>query len=280
MSQEKDRFLQVIAYIEANLDAELSVQTLCQVTHLSKYHFHRQCSAYFGMSVMSLVRSLRLKRSAFQLAYRQDKKVVDIALANGYESHEAFSRMFKKIFGQSPSSFRNCPDWSLWNSKYDPILILRNHVMSQSTFHVDLVEFPETLVAVMEHRGSRNSLGVSIQKFIAWRKENRLPPKISKTFNLAYEDFSQFDLCCSVNEPVKANNVGIGTKTLPGGKCATVKHVGSDDALGTIVDYLYTQWLESNDYSVRDFPVIFERVSFFPEVPESEMITYVYLPIE
>ena len=95
MTNYQRRFLEVINYIETHLDTDLDVNALCQHAYLSKYHFHRQCSAFFGMSVIKLVRLLRLKRAAYQLAYRDNGSILDIALANGYESHEAFSRAFK-----------------------------------------------------------------------------------------------------------------------------------------------------------------------------------------
>ncbi|MGM7319072.1 AraC family transcriptional regulator [Idiomarina sp. ST10R2A5] len=288
MSNYQGRFEKVISHIEANLDADLDIDTLCKLAHLSKYHFHRQCSAFMGMSVIKLVRLLRLKRAAYQLAYRDHERVLDIALANGYESHEAFSRVFKKHFNQSPSEFRKAANWNPWHLKYEPILKLRKNIMNNGTkFNVDVKAFPETLIAVMEHRGSPSLLGSSLQKFIEWRKLNHLSPSKSKTFNLVYDDPNvtapddyRLDIGCSVDKPVAANDYGIVNKVIPAGRCAVVRHIGSDDSIGVIVSFLYTQWLPKSEVEVRDFPIYFERVSFFPDVPENEMITDIYLPIE
>jgi len=287
MTKYDNRFIEVLDYIEANLDGELDTDKLCQLTYLSKFHFHRQCSIFFGMPVMSIVKLLLLKRAAYQLAYRNDK-IVDIALANGYESHEAFSRAFKKQFNKSPSDFKRCPDWTLWHSQYEPILKLRIKIMSHNVkFHAKIVDFPETLVATMEHRAAPSQIGHTIRKFIEWRKKNNLPPSKNKTFNLIYddpditepEDF-RFDVCCSIDYAVEENSNGIMSKVISGGKCAVVRHIGSDDSIGSAVQYLYGEWLNNSDFEIRDFPLFFERVSFFPEVSENEMITDVYLPIE
>ncbi|BBM04105.1 GyrI-like domain-containing protein [Microbulbifer sp. GL-2] len=288
MGGYRQRFIQVLAYIEVNLDSELDIDKLCQLTHLSKYHFHRQCSAYFGVSVMTAVRLLRLKRAAYHLAYRADKKIVDIALENGYESHEAFSRSFKKHFGQSPSKFRQKPNWDTWNTHYAPILVLRNQAMSGKTnFEVTISDFPETLVAALAHKGSPNRLSTTIRTFIEWRKAHKLSPDVSRTFNLAYSDPTttspgefRFDICCSIPSPISGNDHGIKNKTIPAGKCAVIRHVGSDDSIGIAVKYLYSNWLETSSFKLRDFPVFFERVKFFPEENESEMVTDIYLPIE
>lgn len=288
MTNYQGRFLEVINYIETHLDTDLDVNALCQHAYLSKYHFHRQCSAFFGMSVIKLVRLLRLKRAAYQLAYRDNGSILDIALANGYESHEAFSRAFKKYFDKSPSDFRDTPNWAPWHAQYDPILMLRNNIMSNTdNFNVDVVEVDEIAIAVMPHRGAPNRLGQTIQKFIEWRKLNRLPPSKSRTFNLVYDDPNttapedyRFDLCCSIEQSAEPNDYGVIDSVIPAGKCARVRHTGSDDAIGIVVNFLYTQWLADSGYEIRDFPIYFERISFFPDVPESEMITDVYLPIK
>ncbi|WP_086930137.1 AraC family transcriptional regulator [Agarilytica rhodophyticola] len=288
MNRYQDRFIQVVQYIEANLDEPINTNTLCDLVGLSKYHFHRQCSIFFGMSVMAFVKLLKLKRASYQLTYRSDMKVIDIALASGYDSHEAFSRAFKKYFSQSPSEFRGAPNWGPWRSKYEPIIKLRTQIMDKKVFFdVEITDFPKTLVAVMEHRGSPILLNKVLSSFIQWRRENSLPPHKSKTFNLIYDDPAltdaenyRFDVCCAIENPVEENNYGVINKTIPAGLCAKIRHVGSDDAIGAAVRYLYSTWIRQSNYELRDFPIFFERVSFFPDVLESDMITDVYLPIE
>jgi AraC family transcriptional regulator len=287
MTKYEDKFIEVVHYIERNLDADINIDKLCQLAYLSKFHFHRQCSAFFRMPVMSLVKLLRLKRAAYQLAYR-DESIVNIALANGYESHEAFSRAFKKRFNKSPSDFRLLPDWASWHSQYEPIINVRTRVMRNTlNFNIKIVDFPETLIAVLEHRSTPNLIGSTIKKFIEWRKENRLPPNKSKTFNLVYDDPNvtepenyRFDVCCSIDHPIKTNAYGTVNKIIPAGKCAVIRHVGSDDSIDLIVHYLYSEWLNNSTFEVRDFPLFFERISFFPEVLENDMITDIYLPIK
>lgn len=288
MKNYQDRFVEVVNYIEANLDSNLDIEKLCQLAYLSKYHFHRQCSAFFGMTVMSLVKVLRLKRAAYQLAYRSDTKIVDVALACGYESHEAFCRAFKKLFNKTPSDFKHSPDWTPWHSHYEPVLKLRTKIMNDKVnLNVEVVEFPETLLATLEHRGSPSLLGNSIRNFIEWRKENRLPPGKSKTFNLLYDDPNitapedyRFDLCCSIQHRIEEDADGILNKVIPAGKCAVIRHTGSDDALGGLVNYLYSEWLPESSFELRDFPIFLERVSFFPDVQENESVTDIYLPVK
>ncbi|WP_144392904.1 AraC family transcriptional regulator [Pleionea sediminis] len=285
MSNYRDRFVDVIRFIEDNLDEEISIESLCRVTNLSKFHFHRQCSAFLGITVMTLVRLLRLKSAAYQLAYRETS-IIDIALSCGYQTHESFSRAFRSYFNQSPSEFRQHPDWTSWQSKYEPVVNLRGRVMSEN-FTVDIVDFPELNIAVMEHRGSPVLLGDTIRKFIEWRKLNRLPPEKNRTFNLVYDDPRitppdefRFDVACEIKEPLKNKGNVLVTKSIPAGQCARIRHIGSDDTIGAVVNFLYSDWIENSAYELRDFPVFFERVSFFPEVLEKDAVTDVFLPIQ
>ena len=88
------RMQRVIDFIGQHLDDVLTLDQLSEVACFSKYHFHRQFSEYFGISLYQYVQMTRLRNAAYQLAYRQNHKVIDIALSVGFDSPEAFSRAF------------------------------------------------------------------------------------------------------------------------------------------------------------------------------------------
>jgi AraC family transcriptional regulator len=69
-------------------------------------------------------------------------------------------------------------------------------------------------------------------------------------------------------------------KVIPGGRCALLRHLGSEDTLGGTIRYLYSHWLPRSGAEPRDFPLFLQRVVFFPEVPEHEAITDVFLPLK
>ena len=282
------RFRKVFDYIDAHLDAQISVETLSGVAAFSQFHFHRQFTELFGISVHSYIRLCRLKRASYQLAFR-DTQVVDIAMASGYEGPEAFARAFRKRFGQSPSEFRKQPHWAPWLEIYQPLSELRQQHMSNTyrAEQVHIASFPDIRVAVLEHRGDPDRLGDSIRKFIAWRKQNRLPPGVSATFNILYDDPSstepdafRLDLCAATEQDIVPNDFGILTKVIPGGRCAVLRHVGSDDNLDDALRFLYTGWLPHSGEELRDFPLYVQRLKFFPEVPEHEAVTDAFLPLK
>jgi AraC family transcriptional regulator len=241
------------------------------------------------MGVYKYVQLNRLRRAAQRLAFNPHSQVVDIALASGYETPESFARAFKKSTGQTPTQFRVQPQWDPWYVTYQSLSELRiNHMKSEyRTDQVGIVNFQETRVATFEHRGDPKLIGDSVRKFIAWRRQNNLPPRSSATFNIVYDnpagtdpDNYRFDLCAATDRDVDDTRHGIVSKRIPAGRCAVLRNIGSDDKLGGLVSFLYSEWLPRSGEELRDFPLYFQRVSFFPEVPEHEAVTDVFLPLK
>ncbi len=153
---------------------------------------------------------------------------------------------------------------------------------------VKIVDFAETKVAVLEHRGPPELLNDSARKFIEWRKESKLSAKDRcRTFGVAYDNPDttepqafRFDLCGEVSADVPPNSQGVATKVIPGGRCAVVRHWGSHDRIGECAYYLYRQWLPRSGEELRDFPLFFHYLNLLPETPEPELVTDLCLPLK
>jgi AraC family transcriptional regulator len=279
------RMRRVLPYIEAHLDEDLTVDRLSDIAAFSKFHFHRQFTALFGIGVAKFIQLLRMKRAAYQLAFH-NPSIMDIALASGYDGPEAFTRAFKKLIGQSPSEFRKQPTVG-WEAAFAILAEIRSSHMKQDNRQVTVVDVKPTRVAVMEHRGDPALLGESIRKFIAWRKEMNLPPATHATYNILYVDpltappeEYRIDICVATDKEIALNDAGIIAKIIPGGACAKMRHIGSNDGLRDSISFLYGEWLPESGREPRDFPLYCQRVSFFPAVAEHEAITDIFLPLK
>src|ERR1700710_1173716 len=62
------RMQRVLDHIDRHLDDDLGLETLSGVAAFSKYHFHRQFTATFGLSVHRYVQLARMKRASHRLA--------------------------------------------------------------------------------------------------------------------------------------------------------------------------------------------------------------------
>jgi len=165
------RFNRVFEYIDRHLDRSLTVDELSTMAHFSRYHFQRQFSEYVGMSVTRYIQLVRLRRASYQLVFKEMRRITDIALEAGFENPESFSRAFKKCFGQTPSQFRDQPAWQPWNERMQ----LPERKRSNSV-DVKVIDFKETMIAVLEHKGAPELINDSVKVFIDWRKSSGLSP--------------------------------------------------------------------------------------------------------
>lgn len=279
-----ERMRRVLAHIDAHLDEPVDVDRLASVAAFSPFHFQRQFSALFGIGVAAYVRALRLKRAGMHLAFR-GASVTQVALDAGYEGNEAFARALRNWIDQTPSALRKNPDWDAWQAAIAPLARVRRQHMTQ-TFALDdvrIVDFPATPVVILPHRGHPARIGDSVRRLIEWRRANGLPPSRAATFNIfpddpedvAPEDF-RMDLAvaatCTPGE-------GMERGEIPGGRCAVLRQVGSGDDLRAAFTFLYAEWWPQSGEEARDAPPFAQRIRFFPDVPEHEAVTDIFLPL-
>jgi AraC family transcriptional regulator len=282
------RLQRVLRHIDAHPDGDLSLEALSGIAAFSKFHFQRQFTASFGIGVHQYVQLVRSKRASYRLAFRDDQSILQIALDSGYAGPEAFARAFKQRVGQTPSDFRKRPQWGPWHAAHQPLEEARTMQLHEqhSDDEIRLVDFKEICVAVLAHRGDPALIGDSIRRFIAWRRSVGLPPWHSATFNILHDDPERtppeafrLDLCAATERAIEPNEAGVVAGILPGGRCAVLRHTGTEEGLRAALYFLYADWLPRSGEEPRGFPLYVQRVRFFPEVPESEAVTDIFLPL-
>ena len=103
------RIHRVVAHIDRHLEEALDLDTLAAVAHFSSFHFHRLFRAWTGETLGDYVRRRRVETGALRLVTQPGSSVLEVALAVGFGSGEAFARAFKLRFGASPSAWRAAP---------------------------------------------------------------------------------------------------------------------------------------------------------------------------
>lgn len=283
------RMRRVLDHIDRHLDGDLDLEAVSGVAAFSKFHFHRQFKATFGLSLHRYVQLARLRRASKALAGGQGLSVTDIALDAGYETPDAFARAFRQRLRQSPSSFRKSPDWEPWLRAFGPFNAARSKLMP-TTFTPDQITIREvapTRVAMFEHRGDPETLDVTIQRFIAWRKAAGLSPQTSPTFNIWYSERRpanpadyRMDLCVglSPDQPIIDRGEGVREGEIPGGRCAVLRVTGDTHNLEPAALYLYRDWLPASGEEMRDFPIYCQR--FLLDGPEQGAAAELHLPLK
>ena len=276
------RFLQVCDYIIHHLDTPLSLAQLSDIACCSRWHFHRLFTAFCGMPLYRYIQWMRLRRASWRLAFNPQDRIIDIALDAGFQSPESFSRAFRAAFGKSPRQFRHRPDWLEWHRR-TPVMTFPE----QQNMNVNIIDFPTTPIATLQHRGSPDLVNASAARFIAWRKSSGLSPvRQSSTFGIAWDDPQttppeafRFDICGSVSAPVPDNDFGVINAEIAGGRYAVARHAGSLDTLSQTVWWMFREWLPGSGESLRDDPVFFHYLNFVNDVAEHELLTDIYLPL-
>ena len=100
-----------IDYIEKNIKNELSPELIANECGYSTFHFSRVFNINKGITLMEYVKKRRLSLAAEDLF--NDKKIIDIALEYGFQTHNGFSKAFKKEFGFSPTQYLKRMDRNL-----------------------------------------------------------------------------------------------------------------------------------------------------------------------
>ncbi len=92
-------------FMDASFDEPLSLDDVAGAACLSPNHLLRTFRALFGMSPHAYLTGRRVERARALLA-AEEPSVTEVALAVGFESPSAFSRLFRKRTGLSPAAYR------------------------------------------------------------------------------------------------------------------------------------------------------------------------------
>jgi AraC family transcriptional regulator len=100
------RLRAVVAYIEDHLDANLTLEDLAAVAHLSPYHFARQFRTATGLPPHQFVIARRVERARQFLQGDGDLPLAQVASRVGFSDQSQLSRHFKRLVGVTPGRFR------------------------------------------------------------------------------------------------------------------------------------------------------------------------------
>jgi AraC family transcriptional regulator len=285
----KQRILKVQLYIQKNLDRELSLEELAKKSYFSVYHFHRIFKAVVGESLKEHIRRLRLEGAASQLKHT-DESIINIALSAGYQTHEAFTRAFKTIFGCSPSGFRTNNTNSQrildqYQSDRKVNIRKKDQVKGDEIMEVKIQDIEPMRVAFVRHVGPYNQCSKAWDTLCTHLGKEGYLGSGSKFIGICYDDPEvtppekiRYDACITVDESfVPAGEIAI--QTIGGGEYAVTTHSGSYDKLSETYSKLFGEWLLESGREVRQDPCM----EFYLNDPEStdpeDLLTDICLPL-
>lgn len=283
-----------IDYIESHLDDELSLHDVGRAAGLSAWHFQRSFKALTNETLKGYIRGRRLARAGGSLVGGRSR-IIDIALAAGYDTQESFSRAFKQHYGATPGAYRRAGRQPFDHKK------VRIDADYLAHLHAGV-----TLEPVIERLPARTCVGLKTSFFGTSSEKNnmaeRLPPLwegfLARLPELSarrpggpgygilwQEDAADAELLsyCAAVEVEHA-----GAATLPPRMAvvrleeqlhARFRHVGPVQRLDHTVNYVYSNWLLRSGWRHAGGPDL-EIYGDEYEPGSDTSVTYYAVPVE
>ncbi|MCU6712300.1 response regulator [Paenibacillus sp. J5C_2022] len=102
----KDVMSRLKWYISQHLSGDLSLSELSKIAHMSTAYLSRIFKETTGEGINHYVTRARIEK-AMELLRLPSAKVSDVAVQVGYDNTPYFTKVFKKVVGQTPQEFKN-----------------------------------------------------------------------------------------------------------------------------------------------------------------------------
>ena len=265
------RIHRVVDHIDRHLDQPLELEALAAVANFSAFHFHRVFRAATGETLGDYVRRRRVEFGAVRLATQPATTVLEVALAVGFGSGEAFARAFKLRFGASPSAWRELRNsgqverssgWAAKAVGFDDGGPVTPPIETLPMNPVTVIDMPATPIAYHRHTGP---YGDDVARFwmervAPWMAENGLLGRVR--YGIAHDDPTVTDPAqCRYDAAVTsaAGEVLSGQPmrtVLPGGRYACMPFEGTIADIDAAWQRLLGGWLPSSGLQVDARPLL------------------------
>jgi AraC family transcriptional regulator len=268
------RIHRVIAHIDQHLDEPLDLETLASVANFSAFHFHRLFRAWTGETLGDYLRRRRVETGALRLLTQPRSTVLEVALAVGFGSGEAFARAFRLRFGTTPSAWRaernpGQAERSLDQAK-DSVDF--DHGFSATPMNEDptmnrnptvaLIDMPPTAVAYHRYTGPYGQPVARfwMERMAPWMEENKLFGRVR--YGIAHDDPTITDPAkcrydaCLVADPKEVLSGQPMRTTLPGGRYACTRFEGTVDQVDAAWQRLLGGWLPTSGLQLDARPML------------------------
>ena len=94
-----------VDYIEAHLDGDLSLDKIAEALSYSKFYIERIFNEETGGTVYKYIQGRRLTLAAQKLV-ETGRPIIEIACEAHYDSQQAFTLAFKRIYECTPQTYR------------------------------------------------------------------------------------------------------------------------------------------------------------------------------
>jgi AraC family transcriptional regulator len=243
-----------IDYIESHLDADIATADVAREAGISHWHFQRIFKGLTNETLGAYIRSRRMA-GARQALEAGRERILDIALAAGFETQESFTRAFKKAFAVTPAWYRKHGGRLQFvrKARFDEEYL--RHIHQNVSLEPELYQQAELQLVGMHTRffsvdSEKNNMARKLPAL--WRqfldRLDEVPHTVGPTgYGVIRQTPAQTDELdyFAVVEVARVGPVpkGMVHLTLPAARYARFAHRGLVANLDRTVNYIYATWL-------------------------------------
>lgn len=243
-----------IDYIEDNLRTDLQSADVARRAGMSHWHFQRIFKALTNETLKTYIRSRRFSLSLEALA-NTEERILDIAIASGFDTQESFTRAFKKAFSVTPAHYRKNAGAFAFMRKIRFDTEYLGHLHANLSLEPEIREQPEMHLVGMRTRffgvdSEKNNISKKLptlwNSFLPWldRIPHRIPGGcygvVQQT--AAKTDELEYFAAAPVARIGKLPS-GFVSIRVPPARYARFAHRGFVANVDMTVNYIYSSWL-------------------------------------
>lgn len=261
------KFFEAIDYIEENLTEDISIHDIAAVGCYSTYHFCRMFKGLTGESLKTYVRKRRLTEAGKKL-YDYPDRLLDLAMEYQFDSHEAFTRAFKKMFYVTPEKYRQYehPRAVIYQPKFtaDMVEHLNDNLTIQPRIEkvrpIKIMGFKRTIGKTVDH-DAKDDIKKLWFEFIPYM--DQIPQRVGNhalgicEYNYDMHDM-RFDYIAALEiEDFFPISDEFYQAEIPEQTYAIFTHKEATGEMTTVNDtikYIWCTWLPKSDYTYSGTP--------------------------
>ncbi|MBX4953302.1 AraC family transcriptional regulator [Rhizobium binae] len=270
------RLRRVSAYIHDHLEEELDMERLAEIACLSSYHWHRIYRAIYGETLAATVKRLRLHRAAGEIV-GTELAVSEIAKRSGYPNLQSFNRIFKSVYGMPPGRYRKAGS----HTAFQP----SPHGKTKAMFDVTIREIAPTELIGVAHSGPYMQIGKAFESLFGTLYARGLARPDMRMIGVYLDDpdivpTEQLrSIACVTGSADVPAEAPFERRRIDGGDYAVLRHKGPYADMYKAYRWLYAEWLPKSGRQLKDSIMFEEYLNNPREVPSTELMTDIHMPL-
>lgn len=275
----------VVDYIEENLSESITLGDIADRAAFSMFYFHRMFHETVGETITEYIRKRRLTLASRELLTTK-RPILEIAFEFNYESQEAFTRAFKKMYGTTPGKYRRNGNNIILLNRRKLSMDNLKHLKGGLTMEPKFVDIPSFKIVGMRYFGENknNEIPKLWDEFI--KRSNEISDRKG--------DFTSYGICQALPEMVdddsfyyiagvEVNEIksvphGMVSMEIPAARYVVFTHSGPASKLGVTYEYIYGTWFpkaKDKPMGTIDFEMYDEKFT-----NKEDSLMFIYIPVE